>query len=58
MTVNYYHCNSLCINELFTDAEAREDGVEEGVGGDGTGQGVEVMDGFAQVLGQKVGREA
>lgn len=28
MTVNYYHCNSLCINELFTDAEILEDGVE------------------------------
>jgi len=22
MTVNYRHCISLCINELFTDAEA------------------------------------
>lgn len=55
MTVNYYHCNSLCINELFTDAEAGEDGVEEGVGGYGAGDCAEVVQGFAYVLGYEVG---
>ena len=54
MTVNYRHCISLCINELFTDAEVLEDGGEEVGGGDGAGDGGEVVDGFAEVLGDEV----
>ena len=58
MTVNYYHCNLLRINELFTDAEVGEDGGEEGGGGDGAGYGAEVVKGLADVLGYEVGGQA
>lgn len=54
MTVNYYHCNSLCVNKLFSDAEAGEDGLEDFGGGDGAGDGAEVVDDFAEVLGDEV----
>ena len=54
MTVNYYHCNSLCINELFTDAEAGEDGLEDFGGAYGAGDGGKVVDGLAEVLGKEV----
>lgn len=57
MTVNYYHYNSLCINVLFPDAEAGEDGVEDFLGGDGACYCGEVVFGFAQVVGQEVGGE-
>lgn len=57
MTVNYYHYNPLCINELFADAEAGEDGGEDFGGGDGTGDGTEMVDGFAEVLGDEVAGE-
>lgn len=33
------------------DAEAGEDGLEDFGGGDGAGDGAEVVDGFAEVLG-------
>lgn len=39
----------------FSDAEAGEDGVEEGVGGYGAGDCAEVVQGFAYVLGYEVG---
>lgn len=55
MTVNYRHCISLCINELFTDAEAGEDGCDDFRRGDGAGDGGEVVEGFAEVLGYEVG---
>ena len=42
---------------LFADAEAGEDGVEEVGGGDGAGDGAEVVEGFADVLGYEVGGE-
>lgn len=57
MTVNYYHCNSLCINELFTDAEAGEDVGEDVGGGDVAGDCGEVVDGLAEVLGNEVCRK-
>lgn len=38
----------------FTDAEFLEDGLEEVGGGDGAGDGGEVVDGFAEVLGDEV----
>lgn len=57
MTVNCYHCNSLCINELFTDAEAREDGGEDVGSGDVAGDGGEVVDGLADVLSDEIGGE-
>ena len=52
--------NSLCHlspngdNHLFSDAEVLEDGGEEVGGGDGAGDGGEVVDGFAEVLGNEV----
>ena len=57
MTVNYYHCNSLGINGLFTDAEAGEDGGEDLGGGDVAGDGGEVVDGGSERLGDEVGGE-
>ena len=54
MTVNCYHCKSLYINDLFTDAEAGEDGGEDVRGGEGAGDGGEVVDGGAEVLGKEV----
>lgn len=57
MTVNYYHCNSLRINELFADAETGEDGGKEEIGGNGAGDGAQVGDGLAQGLGDEVGGE-
>ena len=38
----------------FADAEAGEDGLEEGVGADVAGEGGEVVDGLADVLGEEV----
>lgn len=38
----------------FADAEVLEDGGEEVGGGDGAGDGGEVVDGFAEVLGDEV----
>ena len=58
MTVNCCYCISLCINELFTDAKAREDGLEDFWGGDGAGDGGEVVEGFAEELGGEVGGDA
>lgn len=57
MTVNYRHCISLCINELFTDAEVREDGLEDFGWGDGSGYGAQVVDGLPEFFGHKVGGE-
>lgn len=45
-------------NRLLADAEAGEDGLEDFGGGDGAGDGGEVMEGFAQELGGKVGGDA
>lgn len=39
----------------FSDAEAGEDGCEDFRGGDGAGDGGEVVEGFAEVLGYEVG---
>ena len=39
----------------FADAEVGEDGLEDFGGGDGAGDGGEVVDGFAEVLGDEVG---
>lgn len=41
-------------NRLLADAEFLEDGLEEVGGGDGAGDGGEVVDGFAEVLGDEV----
>ncbi len=41
-------------NRLFSDAEAGEDGLEDFGGGDGAGDGAEVVDDFAEVLGDEV----
>lgn len=46
------------IRGLFSDAEVGEDVVEEGVGGDGAGDGAEVVEGLADVLGDEVGGDA
>ena len=43
--------------QLFTDAEAGEDGAEEGIGGDVTGEGGEIVDGLADVLSEEVAGE-
>ena len=43
---------------LLADAEAREDGVEEGVGGYGAGDRAEMVDGFADILGDEIAGEA
>ena len=43
---------------LFSDAELAENLAEDFVGGDGAGDGAEVMEGGAEVLGDKVGRGA
>ncbi len=40
---------------LLSDAEGREDGGEEVGGGYGTGDGTEVVEGLADVLGYHVG---
>ena len=42
----------------FTDAEFLEDGLEEVGGGDGAGDGGEVVEGGAEVLGDEVAGEA
>ena len=55
--VNYCQNKSLLINYLLADAEGGEYGLEEGVGGYGTGDGAEVVDGFAEVLGYQGGGE-
>lgn len=47
-----------CFWVLFSDAEVPEDVAEDFVGGDFTNDGAEVVDGFADVLGGEVGREA
>ena len=47
--------NYLLIKYLLADAEVGEDGVEDGVGGDGAGDGAEGLDGFAKVFGEEVG---
>ena len=43
---------------LFSDAEIPEDVAEDFVGGDFTNDAAEVVDGFADVLGCEVCREA
>lgn len=43
------HCNVL-----FTDTEAGEDGVENFLGGDGAGDGAEVVDSQAEFEGDEV----
>ena len=42
-------------HHLFADAEAGEDGGEDVWGGDGAGDGGEVVDGFTDILGDEVG---
>ena len=44
--------------QLFTDAEIPKDIAQDFVGGDFADDGAEVVDGFADVLGGEVGREA
>ena len=39
---------------LLADAEGGEDGVEDGVGGDAAGDAADVVDGGADIFGQKV----
>ena len=43
---------------LFSDAKIRKDIPQNFVGGDFADDGAEVVDGFADVLGGEVGREA
>ena len=46
----------MCNNpELLSDAETGEDGCEDFRGGDGAGDGGEMVEGFAEVLGYEVG---
>ena len=47
----------MCYEGLFTDAEGGEDGVEDGVGGDAAGDAADVVDGGADIFGQKVRRD-
>ena len=44
-------------NWLFSDAEILEDVAENFVGGDFADDGADVVEGFADVLGEEVGRE-
>ena len=39
---------------LLADAERGEDGVEDGVGGDAASDAADVVDGGADIFGQKV----
>ena len=48
----------MLIGPLLSDAKAGEDLGEDVVGGDGAGDGAEVVEGAAEVLGDKVGRGA
>lgn len=48
----------IVTNRLLADAEAGEDGLEDFGGGDGAGDGGEVVEGFAQELGGKIGGDA
>ena len=48
---------STCYNDLFADAEMLEDILEDGVGGDFAYDVGEVVDGFAEVLGDEVAGE-
>lgn len=48
---------SVVTNRLLADAEAGEDGGEDFVGGDGAGDFAEVVEGFADVLGDEVAGE-
>ena len=50
--------SSQSMNELFSDAEAVEDGLEDLGGGYGAGDCGEGVDGLAEVLGEEVGGEA
>lgn len=47
----------ICIETpiLLSDAETGEDGCEDFRGGDGAGDGGEMVEGFAEVLGYEVG---
>ena len=45
------------LQALFADAEFGEDGLEDVVGGDGTGDFAYVVDYRADILRNKVGRE-
>lgn len=58
--INYDLFNYLIINRLFSDAEFREDVLQDFVGGDGTAarDGAEVGDDLADFFAQKVGRKA
>ena len=49
---------SLLSRLLFPDAELAEDLAEDFVGGDGAGDGAEVVEGGAEVLGDEVGGDA
>jgi len=51
MTVNYCQYNSLYINYLLSDAEAGEDGGKDVGGGEGAGDGGEMVDGSTEILG-------
>ena len=48
----------MIIRHLLADAELAEDVAEDFVGGNFTGDGAEVVEGFAEVLGYEVGRSA
>ena len=49
---------SILVKFLFPDAEIPKDVAQDFVGGDFADDGAEVVDGFADVLRCKVGREA
>ena len=54
--------NGVLVNwkndDLFSDAELREDRSEDFVGGDGTGDGAQMMINKAELFGQKIGGAA
>ncbi len=58
LDTNSNYCYQSLTARLLADAEVGEDVVEEGVGGDGAGDGAEVVEGLADVLGDEVGGDA
>ena len=57
LSINNYYLLSLAIGRSLADTKIPKNIPQNLVGGDVAGDGAEVVEGFAQVLGKKVGGE-
>ena len=57
LSINNYYLLSLAIGRSLADTKIPKNIPQNLVGGDVAGDGAEVVEGFAQVLGDKVGGE-